>query len=116
MQNNKIKDVRKNDRVNNVSSLKPTWHKSDLLKITKVTADNVTLEWPPANNNNKNIRYRVLVNSVSVGESFDTTFIVSNLEPGTDYTFSVLAEDEAGNSTEFPRAKKVRTRKGKKEK
>ena len=96
--------------------VEPIWFKNDRLKVTKVMADSVTLEWPSAIDNTGHIKYRILANSVFAGETEDTTFIVSNLEPATSYTFSVVAENEAGKSTQFHRVKKVRTPKVKKEK
>jgi chitodextrinase len=88
----------------------PSWEKRTALKATKVTADSMTLEWPPASDNTGKISYRILVNDVFVGETDSTTFIVQSLEPGTSYTCSVVAEDQSGNRTES-RVKKVRTRK-----
>jgi hypothetical protein len=97
-----------------VTPVNPSWSKKGLIKAAKVMADSVTLEWPPASDNTGQIKYRVLVNDVFVGETDETTFIVQSLEPSTSYTFSIVAEDEAGNRTEFQRGKKVRTRRGKK--
>ncbi|MDO9534217.1 MAG: fibronectin type III domain-containing protein [Bacillota bacterium] len=96
--------------------MNPSWSKGDVIKVTKVMPDSVTIKWPPASDNSGQIKYSVLVNGVFVGETDNTTYIVSNLEPGKSYTFSVAAEDEAGNRTEFRRVKKVRTRREKKEK
>jgi hypothetical protein len=97
-------------------SANPSWSKEDALKVTNVMAESVTLKWPPASDTAGNIKYLVSVNDVFVGETDNTTYIVSSLEPGTRYTFSVVAEDRAGNRTEFPRAKKVRTLRTKKRK
>ncbi len=70
----------------------------------KVTASDVTktsakITWTSATDNEGVVEYR-LMNGEDVIATFDSTessYVVSDLTEGTEYTFSVCAVDEAGN-------------------
>ncbi|GIP30804.1 fibronectin type III domain-containing protein [Paenibacillus sp. J2TS4] len=79
----------------------PQWRDGDELIVSDITQTSVKLSWPSATDNVGVKGYRVYVDnwiphtvSASVYE-----YTVTSLHPGTTYTFSVKAFDEAGNES-----------------
>ncbi|MFC7328703.1 lytic polysaccharide monooxygenase [Marinactinospora rubrisoli] len=65
---------------------------------TGATADSVQLEWPAAEDNVRVTGYEVRdAAGEVVATSTRTATRVTDLEPGTDYEFTVVARDAAGN-------------------
>ena len=60
----------------------------------------VTLAWTEATDESGVAGYRVYVNGVLAGETSDTSYEFTNLDPNTTYTFTVTAGDTAGNWTD----------------
>lgn len=64
-----------------------------------VTKTSAKISWTPATDNEGVVEYR-LMNGEEVIATFDPTevsYVVTDLEEGTEYTFEVCAVDEAGN-------------------
>lgn len=68
----------------------------DLRSIT-IASNSVVLAWNPSTDNTAVAGYHVYRFGVRVGDATGTTFTDTNLESGTNYTYTVRAYDAAGN-------------------
>ncbi|AEI45555.1 fibronectin type III domain-containing protein [Paenibacillus mucilaginosus] len=77
----------------------PEWPAGSALTVTDVTYSTAKLAWRPASDNVGVAKYILLQNGARTAELPVTaaTYGVSGLQPGTAYTFSLAAEDAAGN-------------------
>ncbi|MBT2160448.1 ThuA domain-containing protein [Zobellia barbeyronii] len=69
------------------------------LMVGEVTQTTVDLNWEASTDNVGVSGYRVLQNGVFLAMATKTAYQAVNLEPGTEYTFSVSAIDEAENES-----------------
>ncbi|AOY76052.1 fibronectin type III domain-containing protein [Clostridium formicaceticum] len=82
----------------------PTWPLGNLT-ASNVTQTGLTLTWNAANDNIDVIAYKIYQNGsfIATVDGITTTYTVSGLSSGTNYTFKVEAGDAAGNwSTDGP--------------
>ena len=80
------------------------------LSAPSVGTTTATLVWSASTDNTGVVGYDVLSAGSVVGSSTTTTVTVSNLTPGTSYTFTVRARDAAGNLSAVSNAATVTTR------
>ena len=85
--------------VNTTDTEAPAWPNGAAIALSKITPNALTLAWPPASDDVAVAVYRVLQNDVEVAAVSGTKTYLAGLSPWTDYTFSVSAEDGAGNVT-----------------
>ncbi|TEB07050.1 Chitinase A1 precursor [Pelotomaculum schinkii] len=82
-------------------TIAPTWSEEKLLTASDVSQSSLTLSWSGAYDNVDVTGYKVyqgdtlLTATPVTGESY----IVTDLNPGTEYTFTVQAVDAAGNES-----------------
>lgn len=82
------------------------------LRSVGATSSSVSLEWSAATDNVGVTGYDVLDGSAVVASVAGTSASVSGLAPDTDYTFTVVARDAAGNVSKHSDAVSVRTSPG----
>ncbi|GKU78317.1 fibronectin type III domain-containing protein [Paenibacillus sp. L3-i20] len=68
------------------------------VQATGITSSSVTLSWGASTDNTGVTGYTVTYGTTSVNVTGLTT-VISNLTPGTSYTFAVKASDAAGNTS-----------------
>lgn len=85
--------------INHVDNEAPT--QPEKLTAIEITETKVILTWESSSDNFKVDHYRIYKGSESVGTVYSdkTTFTVTNLNPDTKYKFTVVATDQAGNSS-----------------
>jgi hypothetical protein len=77
----------------------PTWA-DDAQLIAVAGVDEVYLNWPAATDDEEGVvAYRVFSDGTQIAELEGLEYIASDLEPETDYVFTIQAGDEAGNWT-----------------
>ena len=59
----------------------------------------ITLNWSGATDNERVTGYRVFRDGVQLAEVSDTSFVDNAVSPGTDYDYTVVALDAAGNAS-----------------
>ena len=64
---------------------------------TNRTMNSISLSWTASSDNVAVTGYRIFRNGTQVGTSTTTTFTNSSLTPGTTYSYTVAANDAAGN-------------------
>ncbi|MFC6081382.1 discoidin domain-containing protein [Sphaerisporangium aureirubrum] len=69
------------------------------LAVTAKTATSVSLSWSPATDNTAVSGYQVRQSATVAATVTGTTATVSSLTPATSYTFTVVAQDAAGNTS-----------------
>ncbi|GAB2976906.1 fibronectin type III domain-containing protein [Saccharothrix stipae] len=79
------------------------------LRSTAQTRNSVALAWDASTDNVGVTGYEVFEGTTSVSTTTGTTATVSGLTPDTEYTFTVVAKDAAGNTSDVSAALKVRT-------
>lgn len=79
------------------------------LTASGVTSNSVNLSWTASTDNEGVASYDVLRDGTVIGNSTNTSFAVSGLTPETQYTFTVVAKDEAGNVSNVSNAAVVTT-------
>ncbi|MFI9383800.1 Bbp16 family capsid cement protein [Kutzneria sp. NPDC052558] len=79
------------------------------LHATAHTATSVSLAWTAATDNVGVTGYRVFANGSQVGTSAGTSFTANGLTPSTTYSFTVTAQDAAGNTSPASTAASVTT-------
>lgn len=77
-----------------------------------ITPSSLTLNWPASSDNYAVTLYLVFRNGAQVGSSASTTFNDSGLSPGTAYTYTVKAQDAAGNTSPLSASLAVTTMAG----
>ncbi|WP_338633129.1 Exoglucanase B precursor [Sporomusa ovata DSM 2662] len=87
----------------------PVWANGSSLTASNVTQTGVTLNWTAATDNKAVTSYRVYNGTTLIGTVTGTSYTVSGLTAGTQYTFKVQAGDAAGNWTTNGPAKTVTT-------
>ncbi|GAA0252736.1 hypothetical protein GCM10010492_61620 [Saccharothrix mutabilis subsp. mutabilis] len=80
------------------------------LKSTGETTSSVSLEWTAASDNVDVVGYDVLSGGAVVASVTGTSATVEGLTADTEYTFTVVAKDAAGNTSDAAAALKVRTK------
>ncbi|NUT94322.1 MAG: hypothetical protein HOY78_20100, partial [Saccharothrix sp.] len=80
------------------------------LKSTGETTSSVSLEWTAASDNVGVVGYDVLSGGSVVKSVTGTSTTVDGLTADTEYTFTVVAKDAAGNTSDASAALKVRTK------
>ncbi len=80
----------------------PTWPDGSSLTATDVTLTSLTLTWSAAQDNVAVTRYDLYRGTtlLTTLDAATLTYGVTGLEPGTGYTFRVVARDAAGNASE----------------
>ncbi|MBD3344815.1 MAG: hypothetical protein GF401_07105 [Chitinivibrionales bacterium] len=81
------------------------------LTLLSHTATTVTLEWDASNDNVEVCTYTIYEGSQSIHQTGgdSTRATIENLDPETDYTFTVRAKDEAGNESQSSNSISVTT-------
>ncbi len=79
------------------------------LAASDIGQTSLTLSWEPASDNIGVVAYEVFAGSDSKGTTASTSLTLSNLECATAYSFTVVALDAAGNSSEPTAAIEVET-------
>jgi chitodextrinase len=79
------------------------------LHVTAHTATSATLAWTAATDNVGVTGYRIFIGGSQVGSSASTSFVVNGLTPSTTYSFTVTAQDAAGNTSPASAAASVTT-------
>ncbi|QUQ62991.1 discoidin domain-containing protein [Kutzneria sp. CA-103260] len=79
------------------------------LHATAHTATSATLAWTAATDNVGVTGYRIFANGSQVGTTASTSFTANGLTPSTTYSFTVTAQDAAGNSSPASAAASVTT-------
>lgn len=69
------------------------------LQVVSVTANAVTLNWDDASDNTGVSGYEVYMDGNLIATTGSSEYTVENLSPGTSYSFTVLARDQAGNAS-----------------
>ena len=101
-----------NSNVENVTTDAPdTTAPTDPTNLTAsgVTSSSVNLSWTAATDNVAVTSYDILRDGTIIGNSVNTSFTVSGLNPETQYTFTVVAKDAAGNISNASNAAVVTT-------
>ncbi|OPX91117.1 MAG: Chitinase A1 precursor [Pelotomaculum sp. PtaB.Bin013] len=77
----------------------PTWLQSSVLSVSNLSGTGLTLTWPQATDNVGVTAYRIYENGslLTTLNGATTTYNVTGLTAGTQYTFQVQAGDAAGN-------------------
>ncbi|MFD0677430.1 MULTISPECIES: alginate lyase family protein [unclassified Paenibacillus] len=96
--------TRQNYKVNVVSTpgadlTSPVWPSNAALSYSNVNQTGMLLSWPTATDNVGVKEYRVYNGDTLMGTVTGTTYSVSGLTPRTNYTFKVVAMDQAGNQS-----------------
>lgn len=83
----------------------------ETLEVTAVTATTVTLSWSAGTDNIGVLGYDIYINGREHKRltSTDTTYTATGLTQGTEYTFTVLTRDKAGNTSESSPAATAKT-------
>ena len=79
------------------------------LAYLNLTSTSLDLTWTASSDNVSVTGYDIYQDGVMIGSSTTTDFSVSGLTASTDYAFTVLAKDEAGNTSDFSVALTVTT-------
>jgi chitodextrinase len=79
------------------------------LHVTGHTAISATLAWTAATDNVGVTGYRIFISGSQVGSTASTSFVVNGLTPSTTYSFTVTAQDAAGNTSPASAAASVTT-------
>jgi len=79
------------------------------LHVTAHTATSATLAWTASSDNVGVTGYRIFANGSQVGTTASTSFTTNGLTPSTGYSFTVTAQDAAGNSSPASAAASVTT-------
>ncbi|WP_162144571.1 fibronectin type III domain-containing protein, partial [Sporomusa ovata] len=87
----------------------PVWASGSSLTASNVTQAGVTLNWTAATDNKAVTSYKVYNGTTLLGTVTGTSYTVSGLTAGTQYTFKVQAGDAAGNWTTNGPAKTITT-------
>jgi chitodextrinase len=82
------------------------------LTVTSHTATTVGLSWTAATDNVGVTGYRIFANGVVIGTTASTSFTATGLTASTSYSFTVTAQDAAGNSSPASAAASVTTDSG----
>lgn len=77
-----------------------------------ITPSSVTLSWTAATDNYGVAQYKVFRNGAQVGSTTTTTYTDTGLTPETTYSYTVKAQDAAGNLSPASGAKGVTTQAG----
>jgi len=67
---------------------------------TLVASDSIALAWDASTDNNAVTDYVITRNGTQVGTSQTASFSDSGLSPSTEYTYTVVAKDAAGNASQ----------------
>ncbi|MFJ6673064.1 fibronectin type III domain-containing protein [Actinosynnema sp. NPDC091369] len=81
-----------------------------VLRSTAQTPNSVTLAWDASTDDVGVIGYEVFTGGTSAATTTAATVTVGGLQPDTEYTFTVVAKDAAGNTSDASAALKVRTK------
>lgn len=83
----------------------------ETLEVTAVTATTVTLSWSAGTDNIGVLGYDIYINGREHERltGTDTTYTVTGLTQGTEYSFTVLTRDKAGNTSESSPAATAKT-------
>lgn len=79
------------------------------LAVSNKTENGFTLSWAASTDNVGVREYEIFKDGVSIGISTTTNFNVSGLMPNTDYSMTVFAKDDAGNTSASSLALVVKT-------
>ncbi|WP_436234521.1 fibronectin type III domain-containing protein [Paenibacillus sp. LjRoot153] len=85
-----------------VDAVSPVWPTSAGLTSQNVSRKALRLHWSVADDNYGVMAYDVYQGAALLGTVTDTTYEVTTLTPGTNYSFHVVARDAAGNTVSSP--------------
>ncbi|MEC8022412.1 MAG: fibronectin type III domain-containing protein, partial [Myxococcota bacterium] len=79
----------------------PVWPAGASLTASAITPHSLTLSWPQATDDVSVVHHHVFQDGVKIAtlDAQTTTFSATGLAPWTDYSFTVRAEDQAGNES-----------------
>ncbi|MEK3913486.1 fibronectin type III domain-containing protein [Paenibacillus sp. FSL H7-0331] len=69
------------------------------LVTSEITASSTRLSWNANPSAEGVVTYEIYKGDVVIGSTESTTFVVDNLEPNTNYTFTIKAIDASGNTS-----------------
>lgn len=80
----------------------PVWPEEGSITIGEADTASLTIQWPEAEDDTAVKVYEVYLGEtlLTTREADERSYTVTGLEPGTEYTFTVIAVDEAGNRSE----------------
>ncbi|MDA3952348.1 MAG: fibronectin type III domain-containing protein [Bacteroidales bacterium] len=70
------------------------------LVANDITQTNLNLSWNASDDNFGVVGYTLYISGDSVSSTENTSFLITDLSPGTNYSFSVTARDEAANESQ----------------
>ncbi|EKF56407.1 fibronectin type iii domain protein [Galbibacter marinus] len=79
------------------------------LNANEITATSLVLNWSASTDNEAVDAYEVYNGDTSIGNTSNTSFNISNLDPDTNYQFRVRAIDNSENVSEFSNVLEVKT-------
>lgn len=79
------------------------------LSFSQTTENSTTLSWNASSDNIGLKDYTVFQSNTAIGSSISTTYSVNGLVSGSNYTFKIKANDNAGNSSGFSNSVSVTT-------
>jgi len=79
------------------------------LKYSTITESSVSLSWTASTDNSSVQSYLIFKNNENLVSTNSTTYLVTNLDSSTEYTFKVQAKDKAGNISSFSNPVSVTT-------
>src|SRR5690606_19963108 len=79
------------------------------LNANEITATSLVLNWSASTDNEAVDAYEVYNGDTSIGNTSNTSFNISNLDPDTNYQFRVRAIDNSENVSEFSDVLEVKT-------
>jgi hypothetical protein len=88
----------------------PAWTEAAQLVARDVGRGHLNLQWPAAADDGRVATYRVFVDGRRVAEVQGTSYLVSLLQPDTDYLLVVQAVDAAGNAADEGLVGSLRTK------
>lgn len=71
----------------------------DGITLSNKSHTNAALTWTPSTDNAEVTHYEIYVNAILVGTSELPAYMVSNLDPGSNYTITVVAVDASNNKS-----------------
>jgi hypothetical protein len=79
------------------------------LKYSSVNESSVSLNWTASTDNSSVQSYLIFKNNENLFSTNSTTYLVTNLDSNTEYTFKVQAKDKAGNISSYSNPVSVTT-------
>lgn len=79
------------------------------ISISNVTGNTMVLSWQASTDNVGVEKYSIYLNQEWISDEISTSYMVTGLQPNTDYELALRAHDEAGNSSPLSSSVLMRT-------